>query len=221
MSVRSSVFLTVIASSLLISSPAFALKESFWVIVAGKSHFASYNISDLEGQYADVAGDIDSYVQKKDVLGDRKQCEKYYTKQEKWNKKHAQKNVFAKTDKGNYPHGWSVHRSQLYRIMGEIRLNGCPGSSKVPQDLNLALEHFQVAADSYDEEALFHLGKMYLEGIGVDVDNEKGLAYMNQAASEWSQSAADYLRANNLEVPPRNSTRTKIEVMYDTRSDNR
>ena len=51
------------------------------------------------------------------------------------------------------------------------------------EDYESALTYFLKAADSGDISAQYYAGQYYLEGKGTDVDYEKALSYLNEAAS--------------------------------------
>ena len=68
------------------------------------------------------------------------------------------------------------------------------------RDYELAISFFTQAAKSGDGEAQFLLGKIYSEGLGVNIDNIKSLMWFTIAGK------------NNIQVAERYSSRLKIKM---------
>ena len=68
------------------------------------------------------------------------------------------------------------------------------------RDYELAISFFTQAAKSGDDEAQFLLGKIYSEGLGVNIDNTKSLMWFIIAGK------------NNIRVAERYGSRLKIKM---------
>ena len=104
--------------------------------------------------------------------------------------------------------------------MGLIRLRGCPDGSQITQDFEVARMFFEMGVFQFDEESMYQLGLMYINGQSVGKNKNIGLSWINMAATEWSEDAAAYLTSNGLPVPKKVKYQTKILIANATQSDN-
>jgi hypothetical protein len=87
-----------------------------------------------------------------------------------------------------------------YDLLGDVYYRGCTEANLAP-DKVAAAYWYQVAAVAHVPEAQWKLGRMLMEGDGVPVDHNVGLAWITSAAIEGSDQAAEYLRVHDYPVP--------------------
>jgi len=151
----------------------------------------------------------------------RKFCEKYYRRGEKYLMESPDSIWMKPSKRGNYPNSSSIGVVGKWgRQMGLLSLQGCPDGSSVTQDLALAHQYFEMGVFQYDEESMYQLGLLYINGQGVNKDKKMGLTWVNMAAAEWSENAAIYLTSNGLPVPKKVKHQTKMLIVNETHGDN-
>ena len=63
------------------------------------------------------------------------------------------------------------------------------GINNVKQNLNLSFKFIKMAADVGNIDAINIIGYMYIKGIGTEVNKDKGLYYLLQAANNGNSDA--------------------------------
>jgi hypothetical protein len=87
-----------------------------------------------------------------------------------------------------------------YDLLGDVYYRGCAKADLAPDKIAAAY-WYQAAAVAHVPEAQWKLGRMLLEGDGVPVNHDAGLAWLTSAAIEGSTNAATFLRAHSYPVP--------------------
>ena len=100
---------------------------------------------------------------------------------------------------------WYFRSATTYGLaaLGQISLGECYMNGwGVPKDGSEAARWYEMAlgnveSDEFVGSVLFDLGQIYLKGMDVEVDFEKGMEYMQRAATVGSEQASYYLRNRN------------------------
>lgn len=84
----------------------------------------------------------------------------------------------------------SIPTPTAYVRIGEYFLAG----DGVERDPEIAVQSFELAIDiAADSIAMLHLGRCYIEGLGVEKDVEKGLSLLERSARQGNSNARYYL----------------------------
>ena len=98
-------------------------------------------------------------------------------------------------------------------FFGDLFFRGCsPAGFQSRKDV--AAAWYEAAAIRHYAPAQWKLGRMLMEGDGIDQDLSAGQSWLTLAASEGSLEAADYLARKGLPVPAALQT-TTFEIMRE------
>ena len=78
---------------------------------------------------------------------------------------------------------------ELVKAAEEGDMNAGTTLGIIAQDFEMALKYILPAAESGNEEAMFYLGGMFLNGMGVEADVAKAIEYFTIAAKAGYDSA--------------------------------
>lgn len=102
-------------------------------------------------------------------------------------------------------YGWIMYNPKKvgfrgYDLLGDVYYRGCASANLAP-DKVAAAYWYQAAAVAHVPEAQWKLGRMLIEGDGVPINHDVGLAWITSAAIEGSARAAAYLGVHSFPVP--------------------
>eukprot|EP00818_Percolomonas_sp_WS_P003839 CAMPEP_0117438516 /NCGR_PEP_ID=MMETSP0759-20121206/2093_1 /TAXON_ID=63605 /ORGANISM="Percolomonas cosmopolitus, Strain WS" /LENGTH=475 /DNA_ID=CAMNT_0005230209 /DNA_START=14 /DNA_END=1441 /DNA_ORIENTATION=- len=84
-------------------------------------------------------------------------------------------------------------------FVGDCHLNGEHG---FPQNIRAAVHQYKVAAEQGDEIAQYNLGAAYMNGEGVDKNEEEGARWLQKSAAKGNVKAKMLLRDNDFVCSP-------------------
>ena len=87
--------------------------------------------------------------------------------------------------------------------LGMMYLNGSNG---LKQDYLQAFRWFSEAAEMGNSSAMFQLGKLYEQGLGVEADTDEALKWYKSAVDGGNDEAKAYLPKYHAHVPERNTS---------------
>jgi len=101
---------------------------------------------------------------------------------------------------------------RAYDLRGDLMYYGCANAGLQPDKFEAA-KWYLFAANLHVPEAQFKLGKMMVDGVGVQKDEVAGIEWIISAALEQDSDARSYLAQRGIEVPitsgPNTYERTK------------
>ena len=88
-----------------------------------------------------------------------------------------------------------------YDFLGDVHYYGCRRAGVQPDPI-LAAKFYEFAAIGHVARSQYRLGRMMVEGNGIQRNEEMGVMWLTSAALEGDRDARDYLTALGVEVPP-------------------
>lgn len=104
-----------------------------------------------------------------------------------------------------------------YDLLGDIYYRGCE-SAGIERDFVMAAKHYEFAALGHVAASQRKLGKMLLEGEGIQADKDMGIKWLTSAALEGDQAARSQLSDLGLEIPAPTAPNTFAEMARHERS---